>query len=159
MAKRKIILVLWNLRSVENTASLFRTADAAGVEKIYLAGITSKPTDRFGKWDSRFIKISLGAERTMLWEYVSSKKRTLDALHDAGYALYALEQSPRSVSYHKVKMTHKKIALVLGNEVTGLPGSLLKCADKILEIPMHGHKESLNVAVAGGIALFRLRYQ
>ncbi|MEK7076665.1 MAG: TrmH family RNA methyltransferase [Patescibacteria group bacterium] len=155
---KEIILILCDIRSIHNVGSIFRTADAASVEKIYLCGITPSPRDRFGKFRRDFAKVSLGAEKSVVWIKMYSAVRAIKELRDAGYAICAVEQSKRSIPYYKMKAGNKKIALVLGNEVKGLPRSILKCADKILEIPMSGAKESLNVAVAAGIVLFRMRY-
>ncbi|KKU91423.1 MAG: tRNA/rRNA methyltransferase [Candidatus Jorgensenbacteria bacterium GW2011_GWA1_48_11] len=160
---REIAVVLHNVRSIHNVGSIFRTADAAGVRKIYLGGITPGPKDRLGKWRKDFTKVSLGAEKWKDWEKIRNTAEAINELKSGGYKIFAVEQSRKSIPFDKIKkrsaMTcHSalKIALVLGNEVRGLPPSILEAADKILEIPMHGRKESLNVAVAFGIAVFRL---
>lgn len=155
-----MVIILHNIRSLHNVGSIFRTADAVGVEKIYLGGITPAPVDIFGKFRPQLTKVSLGAEKTVVWERAKSTTRMIDRLKKEKYKIFAVEQSRKSVPYYKVKARAKdKIALVLGSEVKGLPASILKKADKILEIPMAGRKESLNVAVAFGIVAYGVRYR
>jgi 23S rRNA (guanosine2251-2'-O)-methyltransferase len=154
-----MIVILHNVRSTHNVGSIFRTADAAGCEKIYLAGITPAPRDRFGRVNEKIGKVALGAENFLPWEKVRETGRLIKNLKKEKYKILAIEQSSRSVPYQKIKLTKKdlaKTALVLGNEIKGLPISVLRLADKILEIPMRGKKESLNVAVAFGIVAFNL---
>lgn len=158
-----MIVILYNIRSIYNVGSIFRTADAVGVERIYLCGITPTPVDRFGKPRSQFTKVSLGAEKSVPWEYQKSATAVIKKLKRDGYKIFAVEQSKNSVPYFRIKKQearskNKKIALVLGNEVSGLPPSILKKADKTLEIPMLGDKESLNVAVAFGVVVYHLRF-
>lgn len=154
-----MIAILHNIRSLYNVGSVFRTADAAGIEKIYLCGITPTPIDQFGKYRQQLTKVSLGAEKYVAWEKFSSTTKLIDKFKKDGYKIFAVEQSKKSIPYHKLKKINVKklkAALVLGNEVRGLPTSILKRADKILEIPMKGKKESLNVAVAFGIVVFSI---
>lgn len=140
--------------------SIFRTADAAGVKKMYLCGITPAPIDTFGKLRPQLAKVSLGAEKSVSWERVSSTAKTIGRLKNEGYKIFAIEQSKKSVPYNKIKVgAGGKVALVLGSEVKGLPTSILNLADKIIEIPMAGRKESLNVAVTFGIVAFRLKHR
>jgi tRNA G18 (ribose-2'-O)-methylase SpoU len=169
-----LAIVLHNIRSVHNVGSIFRTADAAGTEKIYLCGITPTPCDRLGNLRKDFSKVALGAEKYVPWESAKSTTRAIAALKKDGWKIFAVEQSKKSVPYFRLKIGDRKskIALVLGDEVRGLPPSVLKLADAILEIPMRGAtmkdarhpknkgkgKESLNVAVAFGIVAFGLRY-
>ena len=159
-----MIAILHNIRSLYNVGSIFRTADAAGVEKLYLCGITPAPVDIFGKPRPQLTKVSLGAEKYVKWDASARSARatlkSLENLKKQGYKIFAVEQSKKSISYYKLKTTNykqkNKTALILGNEIKGLPPSILKRADKILEIPMRGKKESLNVSVAFGIVIFRL---
>lgn len=138
--------------------SIFRTADAAGVEKLYLCGITPTPLDRFGKIRSQLAKVALGAEKTVSWEKCGNISALIKKLKKEDYKMLALEQSKKSIPYYKYKpRKSEKMALVVGNEVKGIPKTILNKADKILEIPMHGKKESLNVAVAFGIVAFHLQ--
>ncbi len=155
-----MIVILYNIRSLHNVGSIFRTADAAGIEKIYLCGITPAPIDSFGRPRQQLTKVSLGAEHYVKWEKVKTASKLIDKLKKEKYKIFAIEQSKKSISYNKLQVLSFKfqsIAIVLGNEVKGLPLSILKRSDKILEIPMFGKKESLNVAVAFGIVVFKLR--
>lgn len=162
---KSLVVVLHNIRSVHNVGSIFRTADAAGVDKVYLSGITPTPLDRFGKIRPQFAKISLGAEKNIRWEKCVSTTWLLDKLKSlpagGGYKIFAIEQAENSIPYHRVKVKGRgaKVALVLGNEVRGLSPAILRRADKILEIPMRGRKESLNVSVAFGIVVYNLKFQ
>jgi len=156
---KKVVVILHNIRSLHNVGSIFRTADAAGIEKIYLCGITPKPVDEFGRTRTQLTKVSLGAEKYLAWEKVGSTARLLDNLKKQGYKIFAIEQNKKSTPYYKIPKSYilnSKFCLVLGNEIKGLPLSILKRADKILEIPMQGKKESLNVAIAFGIIAFHL---
>jgi len=156
---KKVVVILHNIRSLHNVGSIFRTADAAGIEKIYLCGITPKPVDEFGRTRTQLTKVSLGAEKYLAWEKVGSTARLLDNLKKQGYKIFAIEQNKKSTPYYKIPKSYilnSKFCLVLGNEIKGLPLSILKRADKILEIPMKGKKESLNVAIAFGIIAFHL---
>jgi len=153
---RDVILILHNIRSLHNVGSIFRTADGAGVKKIYLVGITPEPTDRLGRVREPLRKVALGAEESVPWEKVSSFARLSKKMREEGYSMCALEQSKNSINYTKLPRSKKKIALLVGNEVDGVPSTILKSCDYVLEIPMKGKKESLNVGVATGIALFRI---
>lgn len=148
-----MILVLHNIRSVYNVGSIFRTADAAGVEKIFLTGYTPTPLDRFGNPRKDLGKVALGAEKTVEWEQTKTLAGAIKKLEAEGYTVVAVEQDKNSTSLFDYKPP-KKLALVLGNEVRGLSRSSLNLCDAIVEIPMRGKKESLNVSVAAGIALF-----
>jgi len=152
-----MVVILDNIRSLHNVGSIFRTSDAVGVEKLYLCGITPTPLDRLGRVRPSFLKVDLGAHENVLWEKRSSTWRTIDKLKSEGYKIYAIEQDKKSVPYSKIK-AGKKVALVVGHEIRGLPESVLTRADKVLEIPMSGIKESLNVSVAFGIVAYSLRY-
>lgn len=151
------VLILENLRSVENTASIFRTAEGLGVSKIVLVGTTPAPIDRFGRKRVDFSKVSLGAE-SIDWEHIDSADLgfKIKDLRMEGFKILALEQHPDS---QKLAPSHKSLApfaLIVGNEVDGVSQEALEAADEIVEIPMQGKKESLNVSVSTGIALFVL---
>lgn len=161
-----MVLILHDIRSVHNVGAIFRTAEAAGVSKIYLSGITPGPLDRFLRERADFKKAALGAERLVPWERAEDAAALLGTLKKEKYQLVAVEQSPRAVDYKKVKIM-RRTALLFGNEVKGVPKALLEECDVIAEIPMRGRlarnrrsddvgKESLNVSVAAGIALFRI---
>lgn len=154
-----MVVILHNIRSTYNVGSIFRTADAAGCQKIYLCGITPAPVDRFGRLVKKITKVSLGAEKWVAWEKCNQTLKLLDKLRKNGFKIFAVEQSRKSIPYYKVKLSKKdleKVALVVGSEVKGLSRPILKRSDKILEIPMRGKKESLNVAVAFGVVAFHL---
>jgi len=148
MAK-EIVLILDNIRSTFNVGAIFRTADASSIKKIYLCGITPTPPN------PKILKVSLGAESYISWEKVSQTYRLIEKLKKDGYHILALEQSKKSLDIFKFKPKYP-IALVLGSEVKGLSKNILKRADKIIEIPMFGRKESLNVAVALGICVYQI---
>lgn len=151
----KSVLILDNIRSRHNVGSIFRTADCAGVSKIYLCGTTPTPLDRFGRPIKEIEKTALGAEKSVEWEYAKTTITVLKKLKKEGFQIIAVEQTKDSVDYKKVKVK-SKVAFVVGNEVEGISKSVLKLCDMIAEIPMQGSKESLNVSVATGVALFRV---
>lgn len=155
-----MIVILDNIRSLHNVGSIFRTADAVGVKKLYLCGITPSPLDRFGVVRAELAKVSLGAEKTVAWESASDTSKLITTLKKQGYKIVALEQTPTSLAYYALPHATyplNKVALILGAEVDGVSPTVLKKCDAMIEIPMSGAKESLNVAVAFGVAAFRLR--
>ena len=154
--KHPVILLLDNVRSVQNVASLFRIADCVGVVKIILGGVTPAPLDRFQKPRRDFAKISLGAEKSIPWESVENPLHALKQYKKDGFEIVALEQTKNSINYTDFKIT-KPMILVLGAEVEGVSKRILAQSDVCLEIPMVGEKESLNVAISGAIALFKMR--
>ena len=152
-------VVLYNIRSLHNVGSIFRTADAAGVEKVFLTGTTPTPTDRLGKKRPQITKVALGAENNVSWEKAEALNPLIRLLKKDGWKIVAVEQSKLSRPYHLFSRHQSgKIILIFGSETRGLTTSKLKLADVILEIPMCGRKESLNVSVAAGIVLYRLRF-
>jgi len=154
-----MIAILHNIRSAHNVGSMFRTADGAGIEKIYLCGITPAPIDRFGRLHKEIAKVALGAERTVAWETARSTASLITKLKKTGFTVFAVEQDARSVAYTSIslkKHEHAHTAILMGAEVEGISPLLLKRCDAILEIPMHGEKESLNVSVAFGVVAFHL---
>jgi len=150
-----VSLLLHDIRSVHNVGAIFRSAEAAGVNQVYLSGYTPGPHDRFGRVRKDFAKTSLGAERTLPLSYVSNPEYLFSELKKKGVLIIALEQSPHSVDYKQVEV-ESKCLIMLGNEVTGLPKKFLDAVDIIAEIPLRGKKESLNVAAAAAVFLFRL---
>jgi len=145
----KFVVICDDIRSLFNVGSVFRTADAVGVDRIYLCGITGRPGR--SKTDKKLSKVALGAEKTVPWEYRKQSWRLLDELKTQGFEIVALELTPGSINYVNFKPKFP-LALVIGNEVSGVKKSLLSRSDKCIEIPMRGQKESLNVSVAFGIA-------
>jgi tRNA G18 (ribose-2'-O)-methylase SpoU len=152
---KKIYIILHNIRSVHNAGSIFRTAECAGVSKIFLTGYTPTPLDRFGRERKDFAKVALGAEKIIPWEYKRNIEMVLKILRREGVKIIAVEQAKNSIDYKKVKIKGPT-AFIFGNEVSGLSASILKKADIFAEIPLRGKKESLNVSVSTGIILFRI---
>lgn len=153
--QEKNILIFYNIRSVENVGAMFRTADAAGIDKIYLTGYTPCPLDRFGRKRKDLAKSALGAENFVEWEQKKNIFSLLAKLKKEKFLIIGIEQDKSSVHYGRVKLKNKN-AFIVGPEVAGIPRSILKKCDIIAEIPMRGKKESLNVSVALGIVLFRV---
>lgn len=175
-----MLAILHNIRSMHNVGSMFRTADAAGIEKLYLTGITPAPVDEWGKARPQLIKISLGAEKTVEWEQHTSATQLIKKLQKDGYLVVAIEQHRNAIlltefhnkisgRYFYCKLLGERIGrrkggkgenkrgniiFIVGNEVRGLSPAILKRTDAVVEIPMRGKKESLNVAVAFGIAAY-----
>ncbi len=149
------ILILHNIRSVENVGAMFRTADAVGINKIYLTGYTPCPLDRFGRKRKDLAKSALGAEEFIPWEYKKMVYPVIAKLKRDGFLIIGIEQDKKSIDYKKVTLKNKNVFIV-GAEVTGIPKNILKKCDIIAEIPMRGKKESLNVSVACGVVLFRI---
>jgi len=151
----KSILILPDIRSAINVGAIFRTADAVGIDEVYLTGVTPRPTDKFDRVQKDIAKSALGAETWIPWKYQKSLIPLIKKLKKDGYTIIALEQDKRAVDYRKVK-AFKNVVIILGPEVEGLNQKILKECDIITFIPMHGKKESLNVSVAAGIALFKI---
>lgn len=145
-------VLLNNIRSLYNVGSIFRTADAAGVEKIWLAGITGRP----GTARSKIEKTALGAEKSVPWEYRQSAVSIIRELKAKGYEIVFLEQMKESISYELFE-PRPPVCLVLGNEITGVDDEMLSLCDRAIEIPMAGLKNSLNVTVAFGVAAYHIR--
>lgn len=150
-AKRiPLTVVLNNIRSLHNVGSIFRTADGAGVEKMYLCGYTGYPPQ------GGIAKTALGAEAHVPWEYQENVLDVLKKLKSNGYQIVLLEQIEGSVSHDQFK-PKAPACLVIGNEVTGISDDLLDLADAAIEIDMAGIKNSVNVAVAFGVAVYHMR--
>lgn len=157
----EIIVIAHNIRSTHNVGAIFRTAEGFGIKKIILSGYTPYPKTLKDtrlphiaeKLTSQIHKTALGAEEIVDFEYIESPP--LSELKDAGYRIIALEQAEKSITlpdYH----APQKVALLLGEEVHGIEPELLALCEDIIEIPMVGKKESFNVSVATGIALYQL---
>ncbi|MCK4524906.1 MAG: TrmH family RNA methyltransferase [Candidatus Andersenbacteria bacterium] len=150
---KDFVVICDSLRSLHNVGSVFRTADGVGISKVYLCGITGMPDTQ--KHERQISKVALGAQNYVKWEYVKQSWRIVEKLKKEGYQIVSLEQTPKSISYLKFKPKFP-LALIVGNEGKGVKKSLLKRSDKIINIPMRGQKESLNVSVAFGIAAYRI---
>lgn len=151
MKEKRFIAICDNIRSLYNIGSIFRTADGAGVDKIYLCGITGRPDNSKAK--RKISKVALGAEETVRWEYVFQAWRIVEKLKKSGYQIISLEQTKNSAKYANF-IPSFPLALIVGNEKSGVKKSLLARSDKVIYIPMSGSKESLNVSVAFGIAAY-----
>jgi len=156
---KDLYVICDNIRSLENVGSIFRTADALGVAKIFLCGITARPP--VGEEKEHFLarkissKTALGAEKTVPFEFCPQTGRLIDKLKKQGVKVVALEQAGNAVVYTKFNPAFP-MALVLGNEVDGVSKKILEKCDKIIFLPMVGKKESLNVSVAFGIAGYHI---
>lgn len=149
--KKKIFVIAHNIRSAYNIGSIFRSADAFGIEKIYLTGYSPDPSNK------KVLKTSLGSEKTVNWEKNCNISDAIAVLKKNAVKIIALEESKKRELLHKFK-TNDKVAIILGNEVDGIEDEVLKEVDCCLEIQMLGEKESLNVAVCGGVAMYHFRY-
>ncbi|MCK5475081.1 MAG: RNA methyltransferase [Candidatus Pacebacteria bacterium] len=145
------VVICDSLRSLHNVGSVFRTADGAGIDKVYLCGITGMPDTQ--KHQRQISKVALGAQDYVKWEYVKQSWRLVEKLKKEGYQIVSLEQTSKSVNYTKFKPKFP-MALIIGNEGKGVKKSLLERSDEIIDIPMRGQKESLNVSVAFGIVAY-----
>ncbi|MFA5125020.1 MAG: RNA methyltransferase [Patescibacteria group bacterium] len=143
--EKQIHVVLDNIRSLYNVGSIFRTADALGVSKVWLGGITGTPEQKGVK------KVALGAEEAVPWEHIKQPWRAVEKLRRQGFKIVALELTKDSQNV-KVFKPKFPLALIVGNEVAGVSPALLSRCDAVVHIPMRGVKESLNVSVAFGIA-------
>ncbi|GIW67041.1 MAG: rRNA methyltransferase [Candidatus Parcubacteria bacterium] len=143
--------ILHNIRSSYNVGSIFRTADAVGIDKLYLTGYTPTPAK-----NKKIEKTALGAEKYVAWKYYRNIGYLLKKLKREGFQIAALEQNEKSLPYYQFKPKFP-LVLIVGNEVRGLDKRILDYADYIIEIPMFGKKESLNVAVAFGIVAYELK--
>ena len=159
----RIIVVAHNIRSTHNVGSVLRTADGFGIQKVFLTGYTPYPAQPDDtrlphirdKLTRQIHKTALGAETSVATEYTADAARLLATLKQSGHHIAALEQHPRAVPLPGYAPP-QKLALLLGEEVQGVEPQLLALCDTILEIPMRGKKESFNVSVAAGIALYEL---
>jgi 23S rRNA (guanosine2251-2'-O)-methyltransferase len=147
--KTPVIAVLENVRSAYNVGSVFRTADAFLIEAIYITGYTAKPPHKEIK------KTALGAEETVAWKHFPSGNDAVQALKQDGYKIFAVEQVENSISLEKFDRAGK-IAVIFGNEVTGVEQSTIALCDGTIEIPQLGMKHSLNIATAAGVVLWEL---
>lgn len=147
---KEIYLILHNIRSAYNVGSIFRTADAVGVGKIFIGGYTPSPDN------PKVTKTSLGAEKSVAWEKNFNSWKTIEMLKSKGVLVAALEQLESSKDYLKFKPKFP-FAVVVGNELKGLSQDILKRCDSVWHIPMDGRKESLNVAIAAAVFMYKIR--
>ena len=148
--KLPIVVVLDNIRSMHNVGSVFRTADAFLLQGVYLCGYTPRPPHR------DITKTALGATETVAWKYFNTTKEAVQQLKDEGYEIWSVEQVEKSVPLNKFDPSNKKLAIVFGNEVSGVENEILQLSNGCIEIPQMGMKHSLNISVAAGIVLWEL---
>ncbi|GAA4366914.1 RNA methyltransferase [Hymenobacter saemangeumensis] len=147
--KSPVVLVLDNVRSLHNVGAVFRTADAFGLEKVWLCGITGRPPQR------EITKTALGSEESVAWEHAAETTSAIATLQQAGYQVVAVEQTTGSVPLPQFRpAAGRPVALVMGNEVFGVDDAVLAMCDAAVEIPQLGTKHSLNVSVAAGVVLW-----
>jgi tRNA G18 (ribose-2'-O)-methylase SpoU len=151
---RRIVVVLDNVRSLYNTGSIFRTADASAVERLVLCGITPRP-DQGGRQRRAIAKTALGAEDIVPWTYEADAADALTRLASDGYHIVAVETDADAEDLFTWTPTWP-VCLVFGHERTGIAGDLDRYVDRVVRIPMFGHKGSLNVATAAGVVLYEL---
>lgn len=150
-AKIPIIIILENIRSAYNVGSVFRTSDAFLIEAIYIIGYSARPPHKEIK------KTALGAEETVNWKHFKTTAEAIEEVRDLGYNVYAAEQAEGSYKLNAISIEpEEKIAIVFGNEVTGVEQSTIALCDGCLEIPQLGMKHSLNIATAAGVVLWEL---
>lgn len=150
MTRRHIRLLAHNIRSLWNVGAFFRTCDGLGVEHLYLTGYTGHPPR------TEITKTAIGAEHVIPWEHHRDPLPVIEALKKDGWQIVALEITPDAIDLNEFK-PEEKACLIVGHELTGVPESLLALCDAVVKIPMLGTKESLNVSVAAGIALYAIR--
>ena len=163
MRRPKLVFMVHNIRSAHNVGSILRSADGFSIEQVYLTGYTPYPKlerdqrlpHLAQKIHHKIAKTALGAEKTVNVDYQSDIMKLIDRLKTDGYEIVALEQAPKSEPISQVRSA--KMAVIVGREVEGLEAEILAKVDKIIEIPMSGTKESLNVAVAAAIMMYELR--
>lgn len=161
--KTKVHILLPDIRSAYNVGSIFRSADCFGIEKIYLSGTTPCPVDRFMRNNSgaqkEISKTALGAEKNIAWEYVNDIGLLFKKIKKEKFTIVCIEQDKKSVGlekFLKIKKQEKieNILVVFGNEVEGVDIKIIKKSDYIVDIPMKGKKESLNVSVCAGLIMY-----
>ncbi len=152
-SKHKVVVVLDNIRSLNNVGSFFRTCDAFNVEKLVLCGITAKPPHK----DIR--KTALGATESVEWEYHEETTEVVKQMKSKGYQVYAIEQALETTALQDLEVSPEGICVVFGNEVEGVQDSVIAICDGVLEIPQFGTKHSLNVSVCGGAVLWEVTKQ
>lgn len=148
--RHPIFVLADNIRSIYNVGSIFRTCDAALIERLFLTGYTPHPPR------PEIEKVALGSTQSVPWEYHKSPIDVIDKLRKDGVKIACLEMTDESRKYYEVNKSDFPLCLILGNELTGVSSELISASDFALEIPQYGFKHSMNVSVACGIALFEL---
>lgn len=148
--KTPIIIVLDNIRSLNNIGSVFRTADAFLIEAVYLCGITAQPPHR------DIQKTALGATESVSWKYFKTTKDAIKELKKNNYKIASIEQAEEATMLNEFNPTKEKIAVVFGNEVKGVEQEVVNMSDVVIEIPQFGTKHSLNISVSCGVVIWDL---
>lgn len=146
--KYPVLLIIDSIRSVYNIGSIFRSADSAGIEGIMLCGYSPKPPRE------DIAKTALGADETVAWSYHKDCRDAIGVCKEKGYTVMAVELTDKGIAYDALQPHHFPLALIVGNEVSGIDDEILSLCDGAIEIPMYGVKHSLNVAVASGIIMY-----
>ncbi len=149
--KLPVYVVLNSIRSSYNVGSIFRTSDGVMIEKLYLCGYTPHPPKK------EVLKTALGSQNSVKWEYAENPVDVVKKLKEQGVKIIALEQTDKNIPYYSLTKSDFPMCLIVGNEITGVSQELIDLCDASIEIPQYGIKQSLNVAVAYGIAVFELR--
>ncbi len=149
--KMPVYVILNSIRSSYNVGSIFRTSDGAMIKKLFLCGYSPHPPHK------EILKTALGSTESVEWEYVKEAKGVIQKLKSNGITVCALEQTDKSIQYHDISKTDFPLAVIVGNEISGVSQDLIDLCDFSIEIPQYGIKQSLNVAVAYGISIFELR--
>lgn len=159
MKDKELYIIAHNIRSAHNVGAIFRTCDGAGVDKIYLSGYSQRPAPAEKEFKSKpekmLEKTALGAEQSVAWESVDDLAALLDKFKNYGVQIVALEKTVGSVNLKNFQPVFP-MALILGHEVDGVKDEILEKCDAVVDIPMRGKKESLNVSVATGIAIYEI---
>ena len=149
--KLPVYVILNSIRSSYNVGSIFRTSEGVMIEKLYLCGYTPYPPKK------EVLKTALGSQDSVVWEFVKDAKEVILSLKQKGLKICGLELTESSIPHFNLKKENFPLALIIGNEITGVSQELLDLCDFSIEIPQFGIKQSLNVAVAYGISIFELR--
>ena len=158
VAKLPVYVVLNSIRSSYNVGSIFRTSDGAMIEKLYLCGYTPYPPHPdLPSGNKDVLKTSLGSTESVKWEYVKDPKEVVLQMKEKGIKVCALELTSKSFPYYELKKESFPLCLVIGNEISGVSQEILDLCDFSIEIPQFGIKQSLNVAVAYVVTIFKLR--
>jgi tRNA G18 (ribose-2'-O)-methylase SpoU len=151
--KLPVVVVLDNVRSMNNIGSVFRTCDAFRIDAVFLCGITAKPPHK------DIEKTALGATESVSWQYFESTKQAVERLRTDSYKIYAIEQVKNSIFLNQFAMKkNEKLALIFGNEVMGVEQDIINECNACIEIPQFGTKHSLNISVSAGIVLWHILY-
>lgn len=152
-------VILSDIRSIQNVATIFRTADGIGVSKIWLSGFTPGPLDKYGIVIPKFKRISLDAEETVDWEKCENPIGLINGLKDMGKFVIGVETGDKAVDYNDLSLEagFEEVVLIMGSETDGLSDEVMNLCDVIMEMPMNGKKVSLNVGIAFAVAGFVVR--